>query len=108
MDGSFVKSPRNDRINFTIDGDSSLKQPHMPMKAYSSAKKSTKTKTIKKEVTPPLIDFDVSSSDVSKPVEPGAPLTKAAKAKQASAPNATTAKPKKKDWDDDAWDLLNQ
>ncbi|VDD95491.1 unnamed protein product [Enterobius vermicularis] len=65
-------------------------------------KKGGDKSAMKKEATPPLIDF---GSDYSDPVE-RAPLTAAARAKSQQAKNVTK-KIKTKDWDDDAWDILN-
>ncbi|MFH4977161.1 hypothetical protein AB6A40_003870 [Gnathostoma spinigerum] len=55
---------------------------------------------VKNEVTPPLIDLDTTNTSL---FEKMAPLSHAAKTK------GTVQKPvqKKKDWDDDAWDVLN-
>lgn len=91
--------------NFTIDDDSSFTQPApvvqpKPTMSVNKQKSKNASAPIKKEVTPPLIDFN---SELNAPVEMAAPLTAAAKAKQQAK-----AAQKKKDWDDDAWDLLNQ
>uniref|UniRef100_A0A915AAL2 Arf-GAP domain-containing protein n=1 Tax=Parascaris univalens TaxID=6257 RepID=A0A915AAL2_PARUN len=104
-DGSFMESPHSEQINFTIDDDSSLKQqPSATAKTLSNTKKVSKSKvagtSMKKEVTPPLIDLDGTGNDMIE--------ARATKPKQASTVSVAAEKPKKKDWDDDAWDLLNQ
>lgn len=90
-------------ISFTVDDDSSFSQPAVPMKTTSKkfSRGKTRSASVKKEATPPLIDFGFDSGNVA---EPATPLTAAAKARSQQTKPAT----KKKDWDDDAWDLLNQ
>jgi hypothetical protein len=73
--------------------------PTKPKTKSSSPKPPT---TMKKEETPPLISFDLGE-------EAPAPSKSTAKAKAAAAQQKKEAEAKKKkEWDDDAWDLLNQ
>lgn len=91
--------------NGMIHEKQTAKETVTSTKVASSGKKSSRGKaaasSVKKKETPPLIDF---GTDEAAAPEISAPLTAAAKANAQPLKNA----PKKKDWDDDAWDLLNQ
>uniref|UniRef100_A0A183EMK5 RNA-binding protein n=1 Tax=Gongylonema pulchrum TaxID=637853 RepID=A0A183EMK5_9BILA len=73
---------------------------------HSSHKSSLATQ---KEQTPPLIDFYLDDNPgVQEPSvlqqEKSPKITTATNSKKTAA----VAAPKKKDWDDDAWELLNE
>lgn len=62
---------------------------------------------IQKQATPPLISFDLGD-DEPPPVAASAAPTKPVRSKASQSSKAKTEEQKKKEWDDDAWDLLNQ
>ncbi|KAH7717049.1 Protein K02B12.7 [Aphelenchoides avenae] len=62
---------------------------------------------IQKQDTPPLISFDLGD-DALPPAAASAAPTKTVRSKAAQSSKANTEEQKKKEWDDDAWDLLNQ
>lgn len=62
----------------------------------------------RKEQTPPLIDFYLDDNSGSQTAAATTTSTQEKPIKVAKTTNAKKEAPKKKDWDDDAWDLLNQ
>ncbi|VDN53443.1 unnamed protein product [Dracunculus medinensis] len=90
IEGSFVAADNS----FLTAGNQS-EESVKPM----SSKKISKAKADKKDLKSPLIDLDIDNSSTS---------NEDTAYNKASKTNTVAAKCKKRDWDDDAWDLLNQ
>lgn len=96
----FSSSHSNWSGDLKIDDNNSLNRSRTTS-STPQMKKGIEKHVMKKEITPPLIDFGAESNGT---VEISAPLTAAARAKA----QQTKGSQKKKAWDDDAWDILNQ